>query len=79
MLRLDGRKDEALDALTRAVDAESDFMPALYEQGMVFAEKGQWEKALANFERFSHAHPQDENARIAIQKIKQELGRTNTL
>lgn len=78
MLRLEGRKDEALDALTRAVDAESDFMPAIYEQGMLFAEKGQLKKALANFEGFSDAHPKDENARAAIQKIKQELGRTNT-
>lgn len=78
MLRLEGRNDEALDALTRAVDAESDFMPAIYEQGMVFAKKGQLEKALANFERFSAAHPEDGNARVAIQKIRQELGRTDT-
>jgi len=79
MLRLEGHKDEALEALTRAVDAESDFIPAIYEQGMVFAEKGQMEKALANFERFSHAHPEDENARTAIQNLQRELGRTETL
>ena len=78
MLRLEGRKDEALEALTRAVDAEADFMPAIYEQGMIFAEKGQLEKALANFETFSAAHPEDENARLAISNIRKELGRTDT-
>ena len=79
MLRLEGRKDEALEALTRAVDAERDFMPAIYEQGMIFAEKGHLEKALANFERFSAAQPEDENAQTAIQNIKRDLGRTDTL
>ena len=79
MLRLEGRKDEALEALTRAVDAEDDFMPAIYEQGMILAEKGQLQKALANFETFSAAHPEDHNARLAIDNIRRELGRTDTL
>ena len=78
MLRLEGHKDEALEALTRAVDAEPDFMPAVYEQGMIFVDKGHFEKALQNFEKFSAAHPEDENARLAIENIKKELGRTDT-
>ena len=78
MLRVEGRKDEALEALTIAVAAEDDFMPAIYEQGMILAEKGQLEKALANFETFSAAHPEDENARLAISNIRKELGSTDT-
>lgn len=78
MLRLMGRKDEALVALTKSVEAEGDFMPALYEQGMLLADNGQLEKALGNFQKFSAAHPTDENARTAIETIKKELGRTDT-
>jgi len=78
ILRLEGRVDEALEALTRSVDAESDFMPAVYEQGMLLAEKGRLGKALENFERFSANHPEDQNARVAIQNIRRELGRTDT-
>ena len=78
MLRREGHKDEALEALTRAVDAEGDFMPALYEQGMLLVEKGRLEQALENFKKFAAVHPEDENAKLAIETIRKQFGRTDT-
>ena len=78
ILRLEGEKDKALEILTRALEAEPDFMPALYEQGMLLADCDRLEEALANFETFSKANPQDNNAAQAIERIKTALNRTRT-
>ena len=78
LLRISGEKTEALQALTTALIDEPDFTPALYEQAMLLAENGRLEAALAKFEKFAAAHPDDPNARTAIQSIKQQLSKTDT-
>lgn len=78
LLRITEEKAEALQVLTTALADEPDFTPALYEQGMLLAEGGRLEDALANFEKFATFHPDDPNARTAIQNIKTALGKNHT-
>ncbi len=74
ILRLTGDKDAALDALTKAVTAEPELMIALYEQGMILAEKGRLKEALSNFEKFLETHPDDPSASEAVVRIREQMG-----
>ncbi len=74
ILRLTGDKDAALAALTKALSAEPELMIALYEQGMILAEKGRLKEALSNFEKFLATHPGDPSASEAVASIREKLG-----
>jgi len=74
ILRLTGDKDAALEALTKAVSAEPELMIALYEQGMILAEKGRLKEALSNFEKFLETHPEDPGASEAVASIREQMG-----
>jgi len=74
ILRLTGDKDAALEALTKAVSAEPELMIALYEQGMILAEKGRLKEALSNFEKFLEIHPEDPSASEAVASIREKMG-----
>jgi tetratricopeptide (TPR) repeat protein len=73
ILRLRGEKKAALVAMTKALAIEPEFMIALYEQGMLLAEDRRYEEALESFNRFLEAHPDDPNAKQAIQSIKRQM------
>ncbi len=74
ILRLTGDKDAALEALTKALSAEPELMIALYEQGMILAEKGRLKEALSNFEKFLKTHPEDPSAAEAVANIREKMG-----
>lgn len=76
ILRLAGRKTEALESLTQAVKFDPSFMPAVYEQGMVLADADQLEQALLNFERYRARYPGDPSATKAIERIQKLMTRT---
>ncbi len=74
ILRLAGDKDAALAALTKALSAEPDLMIALYEQGMILAEKRRFKEALSTFEKFHKTHPSDPGASEAVARIREQMG-----
>ncbi len=76
ILRLTGRPTEALAALTRAVELDSELMPAVYEQGMLLADADDLGAALENFERYLAKHPDDPSATQAMGQLRSRMSRT---
>ncbi len=62
ILRLRGKKEEALGYLKGAAEAAPTMLVARYEAGMVLAEKGELDEALGCFEAVLAAAPTDEAA-----------------
>lgn len=62
ILRLRGKKTEALTALEKALSLQGNLVLAQYECGMILAETGKLEAALQCFENVLKDHPEDENA-----------------
>lgn len=73
ILRLDGQKLAALDALSKAVAAEPDFMPAVYEEGMLLADNGCLLEAMQRFARYLDAMPGDPSATQAVESIREQM------
>lgn len=62
ILRLRGKKEEALKALETALGFQGNLVLAKYECGMILAETGRLDAALKCFEDVLSDHPEDENA-----------------
>lgn len=73
VLRLTGQKSEALEALTKAAELDGNLILAIYERGMLLAEKGDLQEALKCFETVLAAHPQDPGATEAKANILAKL------
>ena len=71
--RLAGDRDGALEALGKAVAADPDLLPAVYERGMVLVEKDRLEEALEMFHRFLAARPDDPDAKRAVGIIRERM------
>ena len=56
---IDGKTDKALEELNTANKTDPKFAPALYGRGNVYAEKGDFEKAAADFEAAVKLAPSD--------------------
>ena len=78
ILRLRGKKTEALKALEKALGFQGNLVLARYESGMILAEMGELPAALECFERVLADHPTDENALEAKAAIlaKMEEGKS---
>ncbi|YCM45910.1 tetratricopeptide repeat protein [Verrucomicrobiaceae bacterium 227] len=75
ILRLRGKKSEALEALEKALSLQGNLVLARYECGMILAETGQLVAALKCFEDVLKDHPEDENAikaKAAILEVMEE-------
>jgi tetratricopeptide (TPR) repeat protein len=62
ILRLRGKRNEALISLQKALELQGNLILARYECGMILAEIGELKAALECFETVLADHPDDENA-----------------
>jgi tetratricopeptide (TPR) repeat protein len=63
ILRILGRLDEALAAVDRALELRPDDVAALHQRGYIYGTRGQWEQALADYDRVAVLAPQHWEAR----------------
>jgi hypothetical protein len=73
ILRLDGQKHAALDGLSKAMAAEPDFMPAVYEEGMLLADNRCLLEAMQRFAKYLDALPGDPSATQAGESIREQM------
>lgn len=75
ILRLRGKKIEALTSLKKALELQENLVLARYECGMTLAELGELPAALKCFEEVLADHPEDENAitakAVILEKMKE--------
>lgn len=78
ILRLRGKKSEALTSLQKALELQDNLVLARYESGMILAELGQLPEALECFEKVLADHPDDSNAAEAKATILAKMEEGNS-
>ena len=78
ILRLRGKKGEALSSLKKALELQGNLVLARYECGMILAETGELPAALECFEKVLADHPEDENAITAKAAILAKMEQMNS-
>ena len=71
----DKQFEQAVQSLTAALRAKSDFMPALIDRADVYAEMEKNREAAADYERVLTANPKDSISRVKLGMIYQRLHR----
>ena len=78
ILRLRGKKREALESLQKALELLSNLVLARYECGMILADLGELSAALECFELVLADHPDDPNAAQAKAAILEKMDELNS-
>lgn len=78
ILRLRGKKEEALKSLEKALELQGNLILARYECGMILAELGDLPRALKCFEDVLAEHPDDPNAAEAKARILAKMEESNS-
>lgn len=78
ILRLRGKKNEALTSLKKALELQGNLVLARYECGMILAETGELKAALECFEAVLADHPDDQNAIEAKALILSKMEELNS-
>jgi tetratricopeptide (TPR) repeat protein len=78
ILRLRGKKQEALQSLQKALELQGNLVLARYECGMILAEMGELPSALECFEKVLAEHPDDPNAAEAKAAILARMDQSNS-